>query len=56
MRERLILRERAKSERLKKLQEMQQREAERDLRGSVFRVARMLFLHNLIETLFGRKK
>jgi hypothetical protein len=56
MREREILREWAKSERLKNLQKMQQREAERNLRGSVFRVARMLVLHNLIESLFGRKK
>ena len=56
MREREILREWAKSERLKKFHKMQQREAERNLRGSVFRVARMLFLHNLIESFFGRKK
>ena len=56
MREREILREWAKSERLKNLQKMQQREAERNLRGSVFRVARMLVLHNLIDSLFGRKK
>ena len=56
MREREVLRRWRESERLKQLRRAEQIEAEREMKGSIFRVARMLLLHEIFGALFGRKK
>lgn len=56
MRERKIRRRWRESERLKELARAEQIEAEREMKGSIFRVARMLLLHEIFGALFGRKK
>lgn len=56
MRKRLFLRTCRESEKLKQLRRAEQIEAEREMKGSIFRVARMLLLHQLFEGLFGGKK
>lgn len=56
MRKRLFLRTCRESEKLKQLRRAEQIEAEREIKGSIFRVARMLLLHEIFGSLFGRKK
>lgn len=56
MRERAFLREKQRETKLKQLRQMQQKQAEKDLTGALFRLARMLAMHRVIEALFGNKK
>ena len=56
MRERIFLRQNQKDKKLKQLEHAQQIEAEKNLKYSVFKVARMLALHQLISAIFGGKK
>jgi hypothetical protein len=53
---RIFYREVQKSENLKQLQKMQQKEAEKEMGRGLFKVGRMLFLHNIISSIFGGRK
>lgn len=56
MREREFLRQCLKSEKARQFQRAQQTEAEKEIKKSIFKIFRMLALHQIIEALFGGKK
>lgn len=56
MREREFLRQCLKSEKARQFKRAQQIEAEKEFKKSVFKIFRMLALHQLIEAIFGGKK
>lgn len=56
MREREFSRRCMRDEKLKKLEKAQQIEAEKQFPKSIFKLARMLTIHQIIEALFGGKK
>jgi hypothetical protein len=56
MRERDFLRSLHERDRLQKLDASRRRDAEKEVRYSLFRLARMLAIHQIIEALFGGKK
>jgi hypothetical protein len=56
LRERDFLRKVIERKRLQKLSEAGKIQAEKQLKGSVFRVMRMLAVHRIIESIIGGKK